>query len=280
MARDRARTDQLVDLYWREIEDNQPLRREEEADLFSRARRGDDAAMQRLAEANLRFVVRVANEYVRPDGPPLIELIAEGNIGLMSALERFDESRGFKFITYAVWWIRQAIHRSLAQQRRSARQPTNRLDDYKLIERRADVLSQKLGRVPTFDQVIDEAELSPERALSALEAHQQDLSFDQPISPDSDMTMHAVYGGDAGSDTGFDEDALKERLQECLDRLDSREANILRAYYGMDGSEPQTLDQIGEDLGVSRERVRQLRNRALNRLRAEHADQLFDWCMN
>ena len=280
MARDAARTDQLLELYWQEIKDNEPLGRQEEVELFGRAHRGDDAALQRIAEANLRFVMRVANEYVHPDGPPLIELVAEGNVGLMAAIERFDETRGFKFITYAVWWIRQAIHRSLSRQRRSARQPTNRLDDFAQIERRAEALSQKLGRVPSFDEVIDEADMTSERALAAMEAHQQDLSFDQPLQSDGDMTLHGVYGGNADVDEGFDQDALTQRMHECLELLDSREALILRAYYGVGGLEPRTLEQIGEDLKVTRERVRQLRNRALKKLRAEHAEELLDWSMN
>ncbi|MFC1525561.1 RNA polymerase sigma factor RpoD/SigA [Candidatus Latescibacterota bacterium] len=280
MTRGAARTDQLLELYWQEIKDNQPLKRSEEEELFGQARRGDEVAVQRIVEANLRFVLRVANEYVRPDGPPLIELVAEGNIGLMAAIKRFDETRGFKLITYAVWWIRQAIHRSLARQRRSARQPMNRLDDYKLIERRADALSQKLGRAPTFDEIIEASELSPERALTAVEAHQQDLSMDEPLYPDSDVTLHALYSADAETEEEYDHDALKHRLHECLALLDRRESLILRSYYGIGDSEPQTLEQIGAELSLTRERVRQLRNRALDKLRVEHAGQLVEWSLN
>ena len=277
---DTARTDQLLELYWREIKNNEPLKRHEEVELFGKARQGDETAVQRIVEANLRFVMRVANDYVRPDGPPLIELVAEGNVGLMAAVERFDETKGFKFITYAVWWIRQAIHKALAGQRRSARPPMNRLDDYKLYERRAASLSQQLGRVPTFDEIIAEADLSPERALTALEANQQDMSFDDPVYPDSDVTMHSLYSADVADDEEKDFDRLKEQLRDCLAQLDPREAFILRSYYGMGGAESQTLEQIGSELKLTRERVRQLRNRALNKLRVEYTEQLADWSLN
>ena len=280
LATETARSDQLLELYWREIKDKEPLTRREERELFSRARQGDEEAMERIVEANLRFVLRVANDYVRADGPPLIELVAEGNTGLMAAVERFDETRGFKFITYAVWWIRQAMQRSLAGQRRIARPPMSRLDDFKLHERRAAELSQQLGRAPTLDEIIAESKLSPSRTIAALEANQKDASFDDPLFADSDVTMHMAFGADADVDGGESVECLKEQLRDCLARLQPREAFILRSYYGMGGSDPLTLEQIGAELGLTRERVRQLRNRALDRLRVEYADQLADWSLN
>jgi RNA polymerase primary sigma factor len=275
-----AREEELLDIYWKEIRDNRPLTREEEVELFGRLREGDESARERIIEANLRFVVRIANEYARAEGPSVLELVAEGNLGLMTAIRRFDETRGFKFITYAVWWIRRAIHQAIANQRHSLRTPLNRLEDARLLEREADQLDQSLGRSATFDEVLESTGVSRERALNALEARERGLSLDAPLKSDGEATLYSTLASPTVADPQQDEEAMLEAVSACLDELDGRESAILRAYYGLDTDEPKTLEQIGEEMGVTRERIRQLRNRALERLRTQYADRLTPWSAN
>ncbi len=277
-----SRDEQILEMYWQEIRENRPLTQLEEQDLFARWRAGDDSALQPLVEANLRFVMRVANDYARVDGPPMAELVAEGNVGLMNAIERFDESKGFKFITYAVWWIRQAIHRCLAEDRRSIRTPMNRLEDFRILEKRVDRLSQESGRDVTFDEAAELAGMGSIRARSALEAAHRDVSLDAPLTPGGDTLLETLLATDLDNDIEdeFEEIQRDDALRKSLDALDSRESTILRVYYGLGAEDPKTLEQIGNDLGLTRERIRQLRNRALTRLRQDHADTLLDWSAN
>jgi RNA polymerase primary sigma factor len=156
-----------LELYWREIKDNEPLDRQEEVELFTRVRAGDQAAVETLVKANLRFVVSVAREYCQDDGPVLMDLIAEGNMGLMRAIRTFDETRGFKFITYAVWWIRQAMRKSLHTQYQAVRLPASHTNDLQLIDKETAILSQELGRSPTFAEIAERVELGPERLHNA-----------------------------------------------------------------------------------------------------------------
>ncbi len=273
-----AREEQLLDIYWNDIKDNRPLTRQQEHELFSRLRAGDETVRERIIEANLRFVVRVANDYARADGLSVLELVAEGNLGLMTAIERFDETRGFKFITYAVWWIRRAIHRAIANQRQAVRLPANRFEDSRLLERHADTMEQTLGRGVSFDEVIEATGVSDERALNALEAADRPTSLDAPLGDGND-SLYALLA-DSADEAAPDEEARMQAVVECLEQLDSRESAILRSYYGLEAAEPKTLAQIGSELGVTRERIRQLRNRALQRLRSEHAERLLQWSSN
>jgi len=274
-----AREEQLLDIYWKDIKDNRPLSREEEMDLFTRLRAGEESARQRIIEANLRFVVRVANDYARADGPSVLELVAEGNLGLLTAIQRFDETRGFKFITYAVWWIRRSIHAAIASQRQPVRLPTNRLEDSRLLERQADRLEQTFGRGVSFDEVVEATGVSDQRALNALEATDRAISLDAPVG-DGDNNLHAMLSQTVGEEAAADEEAMMKVVAECLEQLDKRESAILRSYYGLEAGEPKTLQQIGTELGVTRERIRQLRNRALHRLRSEHAERLMQLSSN
>ena len=168
-----------TDLYWRDIKDAEPLSREEEIALFKRAKAGDEEARQALVQANLRFVVRVAREY-HESGLSLIELISEGNLGLLEAVQRFDETRGFKFITYAVWWIRQAILRALAEHGKIARPPLSRVSDRQKVEKEADVLAQELGRAPTIEEIANCVDFSADRIRNAFEMGQPDLPLGRP----------------------------------------------------------------------------------------------------
>ena len=265
-SRSTSTTD-AAELYWREIKDNEPLSREREVELFTRLRGGDEGARQRIIEANLRFVVSVARDY-KDYGLSLVELISEGNVGLLEAVKRFDETRGFKFITYAVWWIRQAILKALALQGRVARPPMSQINDLQKIEREAGRLAQSLGRSPTGAEIAERVDISAERTRNAMDVSQQDLSFDAPAYPGERDSLLSLYPAPQdGADDRFEEAEMRDRLSSCLNLLDERESGIVRAYFGLGGDEPMTLEEIGDSLGVTRERVRQLRNRALAKLR-------------
>ena len=226
-----------VEVYWQQIKNTEPLSRAQEVDLFTRAKAGDEDARQQIIECNLRFVVSVARQY-RDYGLSLSELISEGNVGLMEGAKRFDETRGFKFITYAVWWIRQAILKALAEQGRITIPPMSQINDLQKLEKQAGILSQRLGRSPTSSELSEQVDISPSRTRNALEVGQPDLSFDAPAYPGEETTLHGIYVGRQ------DEDEMKRAIHSCL----------------------LVLEEIGDVLGVTRERVRQLRNRALSKL--------------
>ena len=270
----------LIDLYWRDIRDAEPLSRGEEVELFGKVRVGDEKAEQELIMANLRFVVSVAREY-KEYGLSLIELISEGNVGLLEAVKRFDETRGFKFITYAVWWIRQAILRALAEQGKIARPPMSQLNDLQKIEKEMGVLAQQLGRIPTFEEIAENVDISRQRTRNALEVGQQDVSFDAPAFPNEDTSLLSVFSTDQeGVDDTLVESQMKETVRACLKVLDKREYQIVCSYFGLEDEGPMTLEEIGSAMGVTRERVRQLRNRALEKMRGEFGDLLVEFSSN
>jgi len=263
---------EIIDLYWNEIKDNKPLSRADEGLLFARMREGDRLAYDHIINANLRFVVRVAREYCPDDGTLLMDLIAEGNMGLLRAIESFDETRGFKFITYAVWWIRQAIRKAVPQSRRVAKLPMSHVNDMHLVEKETAILSQQLRRLPTLNEVAEVVEMSPERLLNAMEAGHQDLSLDAPVFEDGEQPFYAAFPVE---DPGFDkleQEAVMHSLAEGLAKLDEREERIIKDYFGLVNSSTMTLEEIGEEMGVTRERVRQLRNRALAKMRSHFAE--------
>ncbi|HJP31402.1 MAG TPA: RNA polymerase sigma factor RpoD/SigA [Candidatus Latescibacteria bacterium] len=278
--RDGISTD-LVESYWRDIRHFEPLSRADEVTLVQRARAGDSAAADALVTANLRFVVTVAKKYTSY-GMSFSELIAEGNCGLLEAVKRFDETRGFKFITYAVWWIRQSILKALAEQSRAARPPMSQVNDLQKVEKNAARLTQKLGRAPTAEEIATSAEISLDRTRSAIELSQNDLSLDAPLTGDEgDDTMQALLPMEGpGFDESYDQATLFRALHDCIDHLDEREQLILRAYFGLQQARPMTLEQIGGVLGLTRERVRQLRDRALERVRVEYGDLLMELSSN
>ena len=269
-----------TELYWRDIKDAEPLSRQREIELFKRVKAGDDQARQDLVLANLRFVVSVAREY-KDYGLTLIELISEGNIGLMEAVKRFDETRGFKFITYAVWWIRQAMLKALAEHGKIARPPMSQINDLQKIEKETGILAQKLGRAPTYDEIAARVDISGERTRNAIEVGQQDVSLDSPAYPEEDTPLLSVFSAEQeGVDENFEMNQMRETLHSCLGVLDTREYQILRSYFGLEGAAPMTLEEIGEALGVTRERVRQLRNRALEKVRVQCGDLLVEFSSN
>ncbi|MEW6754176.1 MAG: RNA polymerase sigma factor RpoD/SigA [Candidatus Latescibacterota bacterium] len=265
-----------TELYWRDIKDAEPLDHERETEMFTRARQGDLAAQQGLVVANLRFVVSVARDY-KHYGLSFMELISEGNMGLLEAIRRFDETRGFRFITYAVWWIRQAILKALAQQGRIARPPMSQVNDRQKMEKEANQLAHELGRAPTFDEISEAVKLSQERTLNALEVAQPDISLDA-VYTDEDEPLHTVFPDEQpGIDERFEQEQLSETLQGCLGVLCEREYQIVQQHFGLDGGPPQTLEEIGAEMGITRERVRQVRNRALAKVRAHCGSVLLEF---
>lgn len=269
-----------IELYWRDIKDAQPLSREDEVVYFKRAKAGDEEARQVLVQANLRFVVSVAREY-KDYGLSLIELVSEGNFGLLEAVKRFDETRGFKFITYAVWWIRQAILKALAEQGKIARPPMSQINDLQKIEKETGALAQVLGRVPTFEEIAAKVDISIARTRNAMVVSQQDVSLDAPAFVDEETTLVQVFVAEQeGVDASFERGQMEQTVHACLGVLDSRESQIVRSYFGLDDTEPMTLEEIGDALGVTRERVRQLRNRALEKMRAQCGDLLVEFSSN
>ena len=269
-----------IDIYWNEIKSKEPLSRREEGELFVRVQAGDQQAVERLVEANLRFVVGVAREYCREDGPMLMDLIAEGNMGLLRAIKTFDQTRGFKFITYAVWWIRQAMRKTLQVWRKAARLPASHINDWHRLEKETALLSQELGRTPTFEEIAERASLGTERLHNALEASLSDLSLDAPLFDDEQVPMLALFPAEGSSEVEVEEEALRQALQESLGILSDRELLVVQAYFGLNGAETKTLEQIGQELGVTRERVRQLRNRALGKMRTQFGDLLLELSAN
>jgi RNA polymerase primary sigma factor len=262
-----ARSESL-DQYLREISVYPLITREEEAVLARRIRDGDGVALEDLVRSNLRFVVSVAKRY-QNQGVSLADLINEGNIGLIRAAQKFDETRGIKFISYAVWWVRQAILQALAEQSRIVRIPTSRAGALYRIGKRSSMLTQELGREPTVEEIAEELDLSGEEIQQALTMARSHLSLDAPLAPgeDSQLLDYVADGVSPGPDAELYTRALARSIEDALDTLSERESKVLRLYFGLGEAEPLTLEQIGERFGVTRERVRQIKERALKRLR-------------
>ncbi|HEY8483192.1 MAG TPA: sigma-70 family RNA polymerase sigma factor [Longimicrobiales bacterium] len=257
-----------MDQYLKEISAYPLLSREEEVELARRIKQGDTEALDKLVRSNLRFVVSVAKKY-QNQGVALGDLINEGNLGLIRAAHKFDETKGIKFISYAVWWIRQAILQSLAEQSRIVRVPLNRAGTLHRIGRRSSTLQQELGREPTIEEIADELDLPHDEIEHTLAISQAHLSLDAPLTPGEDNRLldYLPDQFSAGPDDETYERALSQTIEEALSTLKEREAKVLRLYFGLDGGEPMTLEEIGSLLGITRERVRQIKEKALLRLR-------------
>ncbi len=257
-----------LDQYLREISHYPLIGRDEEAALARRIREGDTEALETLVRSNLRFVVAVAKKY-QNQGVSLSDLVNEGNIGLIRAARKFDETKGIKFISYAVWWIRQAILQALAEQSRIVRVPLSRAGAVHRIGKRSSVLTQELGREPTLQEIAGELDLPEEEVTHTLAMSQGHLSLDAPLVPGEDGQL-LDYLSDQMSPGPDDEvygQALKRTIDDALSTLAEREAKVLRLYFGLGDTEPLTLEQIGEMFGITRERVRQIKEKALLRLR-------------
>jgi RNA polymerase primary sigma factor len=257
-----------LDQYLREISVYPLIDRNEEARLARLIRDGVPDALEQLVRSNLRFVVAVAKKY-QNQGVSLSDLINEGNIGLIRAARKFDETKGIKFISYAVWWIRQAILQALAEQSRIVRVPLSRAGAVHRIGRRSSAMTQELGREPTLQEIASELEVPEDEVSHALAMSQVYLSLDAPLVPGEDGQL-LDYLSDQfspGPDEEVYEDALKRSIDEALGTLTERESRVLRLYFGLGDAEPMTLEQIGEKFGITRERVRQIKEKALLRLR-------------
>jgi RNA polymerase primary sigma factor len=257
-----------LDLYLKEISRYPLITREEEARLARRIRDGEREALDKLCRSNLRFVVSVAKKY-QNQGVALSDLINEGNLGLIRAAHKFDETKGIKFISYAVWWIRQAILQALAEQSRIVRVPLNRAGTLHRIGRRSNALLQELGREPSAEEIANGMDISIDEVRKTISISQAHLSLDAPMTPGEDNKLLDYLPDEynpSPADNAFDT-ALREAIQDSLDSLKPREAKILRLYYGLDSNEAMTLEEIGSVLGITRERVRQIKEKALNRLR-------------
>jgi RNA polymerase primary sigma factor len=258
----------ILDQYFAEVSRYALLHVDEEQALARRIRRGDEHALDELVRRNLRFVVSVAKKY-QNRGLPLIDLIGEGNVGLMTAARKFDPDQGVKFISYAVWWIRQAILASLARQGRTVRVPLNRTADLSRVIKAAGVLRDRLRREPTPDEIAQITDI-PTEIVSALTAlNTADVRLDAAVGKDSDRALIERFAADEMPD--LEQEVLdrfrRAELARALSTLPARDAKILELYFGLQGDREHTLDEIGKMLGVTRERVRQLRDRALRRLR-------------
>jgi len=257
-----------LDQYLREISQYPLITREDEAFLAQRIKTGCEESLDKLVRSNLRFVVSVAKKY-QNQGVSLSDLINEGNLGLIRAAHKFDETKGIKFISYAVWWIRQAILQALAEQSRIVRVPLNRAGTLHRIGKRSSALLQELGREPTVEEIAEGMDISQEEVAKTLSISQSHLSLDAPLTPGEDNKLldYLPDTQNPGPDDETFERALTESIEEVLSTLKEREARILRLYFGLDGQEPMTLEEIGGLLGITRERVRQIKEKALARLR-------------
>ena len=257
-----------LDQYLRDISIYPLITREEEVTLAQRIRLKDQEALDKLVRSNLRFVVSVAKKY-QNQGVSLSDLINEGNLGLIRAAHKFDETKGIKFISYAVWWIRQSILQALAEQSRIVRVPLNRAGALHRIGKRASSLLQELGRQPTHLKIAQGLDITEEEVAKTMLISQVHLSLDAPMTPGEDNRL-LDYLPDTTNRTPDEqtfEKALTEAIEESLSGLKERESKILRLYFGLDGEDPMTLEDIGTLLGITRERVRQIKEKALLKLR-------------
>jgi RNA polymerase primary sigma factor len=258
----------ILDQYLHEVSRTPLLTPAQELAIARRVRAGDELAMEELVKRNLRFVISVAKKY-QNRGLPLTDLIGEGNVGLMTAARKFDPDQGVKFISYAVWWIRQSILASLARQGRTVRVPLNRTADLSRIVRAGEALRQALGREPTPEEIAKETGLAVDVVQSLAALNTADVRLDAPLDPDGDRSLIDRFVADEGGDV--EEQAMNrflvDEVEQALATLPPRDAKVLRLYFGLDGGREHTLEEIGTMLGVTRERVRQLRDRALKRLK-------------
>lgn len=257
-----------LDKYLHEIGKEELITAEEEVNLAKQIKQGDGTALDRLIKANLRFVVSVSKQY-QNQGLSLPDLINEGNLGLIKAAQRFDETRGFKFISYAVWWIRQAILQALAEQARIVRLPLNKIGSINKINRTFSELEQKFEREPSVHEIAQALEMAPDEVKESLKSSGRHVSMDAPITTEEEGSMYDVLSSkDTPSpDKGLINDSLRKEIERALSTLTHREANIIRLYFGLNGKHPHTLEEIGEEFNLTRERVRQIKEKAIKRLK-------------
>jgi RNA polymerase primary sigma factor len=257
-----------LDKYLHEIGKVELITAEEEVELARRIRKGDKESLNKLINANLRFVVSVSKQY-QNQGLSLPDLINEGNLGLIKAAQRFDETRGFKFISYAVWWIRQSILQALAEQARIVRLPLNKIGSINKINKTFAELEQRFEREPTVLEIAQALELAPNDIKESMKSAGRHVSMDAPINSDEEGTMYdVIYNEDnPHPDRELLNESLRKEIERALSTLTYREANIVRLYFGLNGKHPHTLEEIGEEFNLTRERVRQIKEKAIKRLK-------------
>ena len=258
-----------LDKYLQEIGHEEMISIEEEVELAQRIRKGDRKALERLTKANLRFVVSVAKQY-QNQGLSLADLINEGNFGLIKAAEKFDETRGFKFISYAVWWIRQSILQAIAEQSRIIRLPLNQVSSVNKINKVLNKFEQENERRPSIDEIAQDTDIPEEKIIEAFKVNTHHISVDAPFHDDDESSLLDVIPNDAipSTDKSLVEESLRAEIGRVLDILEDREKKVIEAYFGINQRE-MTLEEIGSKYGLTRERVRQIKEKAIRRLRQQ-----------
>ena len=262
------RESQSLDKYLQEIGKVDLLTPDEEVELAKRIKEGDQIALEKLTKANLRFVVSVAKQY-QNQGLSLGDLINEGNLGLIKAAQRFDETRGFKFISYAVWWIRQSILQALADQSRIVRLPLNRVGSLNKISKTFSELEQKYEREPSPEELAEVLDVTTAEVVDTMKISGRHVSMDAPFVQGEENSLLDVLENDSEEtpDSGLMNDSLRREVQRALSTLTQREADVITLYFGLNGEHSMTLEEIGEKFNLTRERVRQIKEKAIRRLR-------------
>jgi len=254
-----------LDKYLQEIGKVELISPDEEVSLARRIRTGDHDALARLVKANLRFVVSVAKQY-QNQGMTLPDLINEGNLGLIKAAQRFDETRGFKFISYAVWWIRQSILQALAEQGRLVRLPQNKIGTYNKANKAYMAFEQEHEREPSTEELAELLEMSETEINNIFQSNTRHTSLDAPVHEAEDVAMGDLLEGSDDTDDDVMKDSLRNEIRRVLKSLSPREAEIVNAYFGLDGEQGTTIEQIGQKYDLTKERIRQIKERAIKRL--------------
>lgn len=262
------RESQSLDKYLQEIGKVDLLTPDEEVELAKRIKEGDQIALEKLTKANLRFVVSVAKQY-QNQGLSLGDLINEGNLGLIKAAQRFDETRGFKFISYAVWWIRQSILQALAEQSRIVRLPLNRVGSLNKISKTFSELEQKFEREPSPEELAEVLEVTTAEVVDTMKISGRHVSMDAPFVQGEENSLLDVLENDSEEtpDSGLMTDSLRREVQRALSTLTQRESDVITLYFGLNGEHAMSLEEIGEKFNLTRERVRQIKEKAIRRLR-------------
>lgn len=264
-----------LDKYLQEIGHEELLSVDEEVELAQKIKKGDRQALERLTRANLRFVVSVAKQY-QNQGLSLPDLINEGNVGLIKAAEKFDETRGFKFISYAVWWIRQSILQAIAEQSRIVRLPLNQVGSVNKINRELNKFEQEHERRPSVDEIADRIDLPEEKIEEAMKANNRHVSMDAPFADGEDNSLLDVLADNnmPMADKALVQESLRKEIDRAIDLLNDREQKVVRAFFGI-GSPEMTLEEIGDKYNLTRERVRQIKEKAIRRLRHNTKNKLL-----
>ena len=257
-----------LDKYLQEIGKVELITADEEVELAQRIRQGDKIALEKLTKANLRFVVSVSKHY-QNQGLSLPDLINEGNLGLIKAAQRFDETRGFKFISYAVWWIRQSILQALAEQSRIVRLPLNKIGSINKINKTYAKLEQEFEREPNAEEIAEALDITEAEVKESMKNAGRHVSMDAPLVQDEDNNMYDVLKSDevVTPETELLYESLRKEIDRAIGTLSQREADVVRLYFGLNGSHPMTLEEIGEKFDLTRERVRQIKEKAIRRLK-------------